>query len=246
MARKLKRKEEALALAHLESAGPGSSLGALLRQVILGGQDGLVNVLGVLLGVAAGTSDVRVVIIAGFAATFAESISMAAVAYTSARAQRDYYLGRLELERREIREMPEVEKEEVRYLYRKKGFRGKQLEEIVRIITAKERTWLDIMMREEHGLSESEKVNPRREAFVVGVASFIGSLIPLLPFLVLPLASAIAASLIVTLITLFLAGMVKARFTTGKPLRSAVEMAVVGMAAALAGYLIGAFVGAQV
>jgi len=65
--------------------------GSLLRDFILGGQDGLVNVLGVILGVATAVQNVRIVIIAGLAATFAESISMAAVAYTSFKASRDFY-----------------------------------------------------------------------------------------------------------------------------------------------------------
>ena len=65
--------------------------GSRLRDIILGGQDGLVNVLGVILAVASATNDVKIVLIAGLAATFAESISMAAVAYTSSKAERDYY-----------------------------------------------------------------------------------------------------------------------------------------------------------
>ena len=62
-----------------------------LADIILGGQDGLVNVLGVILGVAAATGDVRVVIAAGLAATFAESVSMGAVAYTSTQAEAEFY-----------------------------------------------------------------------------------------------------------------------------------------------------------
>src|SRR5574342_1046426 len=85
-----------------------------LSDVILGGQDGLVNVLGVILGVAAATSDSRIVIAAGLAATFAESISMGAVAYTSKLAEHDHYRSEVERERREIREMPEAEAQEVR------------------------------------------------------------------------------------------------------------------------------------
>ena len=57
--------------------------GSTLSDVILGGQDGLVNVLGVILGVAAATGDAYIVMVAGLAATFAESVSMGAVAYTS-------------------------------------------------------------------------------------------------------------------------------------------------------------------
>src|SRR3989344_5030954 len=80
--------------------------GSLLRQLILGGQDGLVNVLGIILAVATATNDAKIVLIAGLAATFAESISMAAVAYTSSKAARDHYLREQELELREIRLHP--------------------------------------------------------------------------------------------------------------------------------------------
>ncbi len=85
-----------------------------MRDVILGGQDGLVNVLGVVMGVSAATSNAKILIAACLAATFAESISMAAVAYTSSLAERDHYNCELEREKREMKEVPEVETEEVR------------------------------------------------------------------------------------------------------------------------------------
>src|SRR5512138_1329284 len=95
-----------------------------LAEIILGGQDGLVNVLGVILGVAAATNDVRVVIVAGLAATFAESVSMGAVAYTSTLAEADFYESERSREYRHIQEVPELEKEEIRHLYEAKGFSG--------------------------------------------------------------------------------------------------------------------------
>src|SRR3989338_7519647 len=105
-----------MAKAELESHGNHGG-GSILRQVILGGEDCLVNVLGVILGVAAATSDLRIIIIAGLAATFAESISMAAVAYTSSRAEQDYYAKMVEHEKDEIKNLPEVEREEIRLIY---------------------------------------------------------------------------------------------------------------------------------
>src|SRR6266498_4808483 len=88
-----------------------------LSDVILGGQDGLVNVLGVILGVAAATQDTRIVIAAGLAATFAESISMGAVAYTSRLASDDLYLSEREREYRHIHLAPDLEIEEIRNIY---------------------------------------------------------------------------------------------------------------------------------
>src|SRR4051794_16922059 len=95
-----------------------------LSDVILGGQDGLVNVLGVILGVAAATSDTRIVLVAGLAATFAESVSMGAVAYTSPLADADFYESEREREYRHIQHVPALEREEIRRIYQNKGFSG--------------------------------------------------------------------------------------------------------------------------
>lgn len=124
-----------------------------LRQIILGGQDGLVNVLGIILGVGKATGSSEIVLVSGFAAAFAESISMGAVAYTTSQAERDYYLAQEKKERREIEEIPEIEREEIRIIYRKKGFSGKTLESLVRKTTSNKELWLRTMMTEELGLS---------------------------------------------------------------------------------------------
>src|SRR5437868_13745537 len=85
-----------------------------LRDVILGGQDGLVNLLGIALGVVAAGGSTKVLIATGLAAAITESISMGAVAYTSAQSERNYYLAAAEREREEVRTMPEMEREEGR------------------------------------------------------------------------------------------------------------------------------------
>jgi len=216
-----------------------SSGGTLLRQIVLGGQDGLVNVLGILLGVAAATSDAYVVIVAGLAATFAESLSMAAVAYTSSRASQDHYWGEYKKEEMEIREIPEVERKEVELIYYKKGFRGKQLAAIVKKITSDKKLWLDTMMKEELGLYESEFLNPVNEALVVGFASFVGSFLPIIPFVFMPVAPAAIASVLLSLAILFSAGAYKAKITTGSWWKSGLEMLLIGGVAALSGFIVG-------
>ena len=124
-----------------------------LSDIILGGQDGLVNVLGVILGVAAATGDSRIVIVAGLAATFAESVSMGAVAYTSTLADADFYESEREREYRHILQMPHLERDEVRSIYYEKGFRSDMLENIVDTITASPDIWVAVMMAEEHRLT---------------------------------------------------------------------------------------------
>ena len=218
--------------------------GSLLRQFILGGQDGLVNVLGIILAVATATNDGKVVLIAGLAATFAESISMAAVAYTSSKAASDHYLREQELELREIRLHPEWEAKEVRDIYLMRGFRGKLLDDIVRKISSDEKMMLKFMMQEELGMTEAGELKPETEALLVGVSAIIGSLVPLAPFFFLPVSTAIPWSFVFSIGILFLAGAVKARFTVGNWLRAGSEMAVIGTVAAVVGYGIGVALGA--
>jgi VIT1/CCC1 family predicted Fe2+/Mn2+ transporter len=211
-----------------------------LPDVILGGQDGLVNVLGVILGVAAATSDVRAVLAAGLAATFSESVSMAAVAYTSKRAEGDRYRGEEARERRHVRAVPNLEREEVRAIFRAKGFSGPVLDAIVETITADESTWVALMMAEEHRMEPVREGQPLRSATVVGVSSVVGSLLPLVPFLVLPMRSGMWAAAAVSSLALFLTGVKKNSLTGGSLLRGGVEMAAIGMASAIVGTVIGA------
>ncbi len=210
-----------------------------LSEVILGGQDGLVNVLGVILGVAAASQDTRIVLAGGLAATFAESISMAAVAYTSKLAERDFYFSELAREKREIKEVPELETEEIRQIYRQKGFKGKLLEDIVKVIVSDEKIWLETMMREELDLTKVEEKRPLSAAGIVGFSALLGSLIPLWPFFFLPVQAGIYTSMVVSAIALFLVGMVKAKLTVGSWGKTGLQMAIIGMVSALAGYGVG-------
>jgi VIT1/CCC1 family predicted Fe2+/Mn2+ transporter len=219
---------------------------ASLADIILGGQDGLVNTLGVILGVAAASSDLRIVIAAGLAATFAESISMGAVAYTSTLADHDHYRVELERERREIREMPRAEEQEVRAIFTKWGFTGDLLERAVAQVVTNEDAWVDVMMRNELKLAPIEASNALRIALVVGISALVGSLIPLLPFLLLPIGAAVPVALAVSTLALFGVGAYKARVTVGRPLRSGLQMAVIGIVSALAGYFVGALFQAPV
>ena len=237
--------KSALRARHIEHHGGGGSL----SDIILGGQDGLVNVLGVILGVAAATPDPNVVLAGGLAATFAESISMGAVAYTSTLADRDFYLAELEREKSEIRELPDVEREEIRVVYREYGLEGEALEQVTAAVTSNEQVWLKVMMAEELKLQPVER-GELQSALVVGVSALVGSLVPLVPFVLVPFgiltrAMAIVISLTVSALALFSVGVYKARITVGQPGRSGLQMVVIGIVSALAGYAIGAMFGVK-
>lgn len=211
-----------------------------LPEVILGGQDGLVNVLGVILGVAAATNSTDVVLVAGLAATFAESISMGAVAYTATLTEADYYQSEKERETFEIESVPEGEKEEVRALYENYGFEGELLEKVVEKITSNKNTWLKVMMEQELKLEPVERKKALSNAFIVCLSAFVGSFIPLIPFYLFPIRQAIYVALTVSSLSLFAIGYYKARVTLGRNfLRQGLEMLFIGMLSAFAGYIIG-------
>lgn len=210
-----------------------------LSDVILGGQDGLVNVLGVILGVAAASAETRIVLAAGLAATFAESVSMAAVAFTSKRAEQSFYESEREREFRHIERAPTVEREEIRRIYASRGFEDPLLAHIVDTITDDPETWVAVMMAEEHQLQPMEASHPFRSAWIVGLAAIIGSLIPLAPFAVLPVGIGMVTSIVISALTLFVVGVYKARVTVGNPGRSGLEMAIIGTVSAMVGYAVG-------
>lgn len=211
-----------------------------LPEIILGGQDGIVNVLGVILGVAVATVSSKIVLVAGLAATFAESVSMAAVAYTSRLAEADYYQSELERERYEIEKFPQGEREEIKALYENYGFRGQVLDEIVDRLTADREVWLKVMMEQELKLEKINRKEALPTAVVVGFSALIGSFIPLAPFFFLPVKTAMILSLVLSSLTLFFVGFYKAKMTLGRQFfKQALEMMLIGMLSAGVGYLIG-------
>ncbi len=221
----------------------------LLSDFILGSQDGLVNVLGILLGLVAASLEPgshvtsEIIIIAGLSALAAESLSMGAVAYTSTYARLRLYKAEREREIREMREVPELEREEVRQILRGWGFEGEGVEEMLRRIESKPKAWLDLMMAFELNLSYVPPEAPRRSALLVGWATVLGHFVPLIPFFFFGL-SLVNAAIIATVLSAFMLfgiGLYEARVTAGSLWRSGVRLTVIGLASGLAGLVIGHF-----
>ena len=216
-----------------------------LRDVILGGQDGLVNILGIILGVIAGGGSETVLVVAGVAAGITESISMGAVGYTSSLSERDWYEAEKARESEEIDTMPEAERDEVRVIYAAKGFSGPLLDSVVDTITANRDVWLETMMDEELHLQPVDARRELRVATVMGIATFIGHLIPLLPFFFLPTGPALVLAIVLSGISLFGVGAYSAASLVGDWRTNGLRYLVIGLGAALIGFLIGRLFNAQ-
>ncbi len=213
--------------------------GNRLSDIILGGQDGLVSILGLLLGLSAATNTTRVIIAGGLATIIAETLSMGAVAYTSMMADRDHYSAERKREHQEVKDYPQQERQEIIDIYEAKGFSGRLLNEIVDHITSNDQLWVETMMREELELQPVVKKDVYNYTVVVGVSTLGGASLPLIPYFFLKPSYAIIVSVILSVVVLAGVGIYKARITLGNQLKSALQMVLIGMGAAIAGYVIG-------
>ena len=217
-----------------------------LRDVILGGQDGLVNILGIILGVIAAGGSTTVLLITGVAAAITESISMGAVGYTSSISERDYYESERRAELAEIAAEPEAERQEIRDIYAQKGFAGDLLDRVVETITTNRDRWLQTMMDEELHLQPVRTRDALRTAAVVTLATLIGHVIPLVPFAVLDRTQALVTAFVLSGLVLFGVGAYSAVTLVGSWRRSGLQMVLIGLGAAIVGYAISKALGALV
>jgi vacuolar iron transporter family protein len=210
-----------------------------LRDVILGGQDGLVNILGITLGVIAGGGNRTVLLAAGFAAAITESISMGAVGYTSTVADRDYFAAQRGVEEAAVQDDHDLEYREVTDLYRGKGFSGQLLDQVVATITANRGRWVETILVEERHLQPVGNSDVMRRSAVITVATLIGHLIPLLPFVWLARGPALVLALILSAFVLFAVGAYQALTRVGSWWKQGARMIAIGLGAAALGFVIG-------
>jgi vacuolar iron transporter family protein len=219
---------------------------SFLSDFILGSQDGLVNVLGILLGISAATSDVRIIYVGALAALGAESISMDAVAYTSTVARRRQYLKEVSKEQFEIKTVPTIERKEVRDIFEGWGYQGAELETITDQIALNPKAAQEFMMSFELKFAPVDKSEARRSFSVVLSSTIFGSIIPLIPFFFVAsttISSGAIASVVVSGALLFFIGAYEARELVGSIWWSGLQMTTIGLSAGFAGYLIGRLVG---
>lgn len=213
----------------------------LLSDFILGSQDGLVNVLGILLGLSAAAAQLHIILIAALAALGAETISMGAVAYTSTLSRRRLYLAEVQREQMEMREVPEIERDEVRVILKEWGYTGTDLEDLLDRICSNPRAWMEMMMAFELKLAPVTETQARDSFVVVFLATVVGSVIPILPYLIphISLILRAACSVGLAAVTLAFVGLYEARTTGGRPFQNALQMILIGLAAGFAGFAVG-------
>ncbi len=223
-------------VARLEAATEHSYLG----DFVLGGIDGAVTTFAIVAGSAGAGLSPGVAIVLGISNIFADGFSMAVSNYLSTKSEHDLLERARRREELHIAHHPEGEREEVRQIFRAKGFEGELLESITDTITQEKVRWVDTMLTEEFGL-RLEPASPSRAASATFTAFVVAGLIPLLPlfFSGLSAGETFAWSSLATGVTFALIGAAKGKVSERPVLRSATETLLIGACAAGLAYVVG-------
>jgi VIT1/CCC1 family predicted Fe2+/Mn2+ transporter len=215
----------------------------VVRDVVIGMSDGLTVpfalAAGLTGGLAGATNPNSIIVTAGLAEIAAGSIAMGLGGYLAAKSDAEHYAKEREREKREVAEIPHEEMKEVAEVFEEYGLTREQTRPLVEALRKQPQKWIDFMMRFELGL---EKPDPKRavtSALTIGGAYAVGGFVPLAPYMALRSApTALLFSIAVTLLALLVFGFIKGRFTGMRPVRSALQTALIGSVAAGAAFLI--------
>ncbi|AJM91442.1 VIT1/CCC1 transporter family protein [Nitrosopumilus piranensis] len=211
---------------------------------VYGSIDGAVTTFAIVASVVGAGLSPGIILILGFANLFADGFSMAAANYQASKARNEFIQMKRKQEEWEIDNLEEQERDEIRDIYREKGFKDELLEEVVRIITSRRKVWLDTMMKEELGLIEDKK-NPLDSSFSTFFGFNVIGLIPLIPFMIFIIvgveanSEAFVYSIISVSIAFFMVGMIKGKIVKRSKVRSGTYTLIIGGTAAFVAYLVG-------
>ncbi|HLO00295.1 MAG TPA: VIT1/CCC1 transporter family protein [Pyrinomonadaceae bacterium] len=215
----------------------------VVRDIVIGMSDGLTVPFALAAGLTGGlqgaANPTAIIVTAGLAEIAAGSIAMGLGGYLAARSDAEHYAREREREKREVAEIPHEEMREVAEVFQEYGLTLEQTWPIVEALRKQPKKWIDFMMRFELGLERPDPKRALTSAVTIGGAYAAGGFVPLAPYMFTRDATgALFFSIGVTLATLFVFGFIKGRFTGTRPMRSALQTALIGSAAAGAAFLL--------
>jgi VIT1/CCC1 family predicted Fe2+/Mn2+ transporter len=218
-----------------------------LRAAVLGANDGLVSNFCLVMGVAGGGAPTSIILLTGVAGLVAGACSMALGEWLSVTNAREMATSQVAKEAEELRENPEAERKELALIYEAKGLSEEEAQRVATQLMSDERSALDTLVREELGIDPSELGgNPWSAAGISFVLFAVGAIVPALPFFFFSSVLGIATSAAVSLIALFVLGVVTSLFNGRSPAFSGMRQMLIGAAAAALTYLAGLIFGAAV
>lgn len=212
--------------------------GGFLRNAVYGFNDGLTANFGLVMGVLGASVPPRVVLLSGIAGLIADALSMGSSGFLAAKSEQEVYAHEIAVEREEIRLMPDLEEEELALLYQSRGIGPEVARQLARDIMSRPDQALREKTHMELGIGELE-ISPLREGWITGLSTAVGAFIPVLPFLVLPGPVAAWTSFAISMLSHFAVGAARSIFTGRGPIRSGIDMFLVGLGVAVVGYVVG-------
>ena len=210
-----------------------------IRELVLGAQDGLVGTLGLLTGLAVAHQPSKTIAIAGFAEMAASALSMAAGVYLSSQAENDLYRGAIADELAEMEDHPEVERLELQYLLEEEGISVDDARAVSEILARHPHSHVRMTVEKELGLAFGEHRTAVGDAMVVGAMFIAAAWVPLFPYLIWEVHTALAVSLAATAAALIAVGALKAQIAGMRLMRSGLHVLAIGSGAALIGFAVG-------
>jgi len=213
-----------------------------ISDFVYGGIDGAVTTFAVVAGVEGASLSTGIILILGFANLFADGFSMAVGKYSSDKTELEEYDRIKQIEYKHLKEKPEHERDEVREIMERYGFKGKDLKRAVEVITSDDDAWVDLMMRNEFNMTQ-ENINPIFGGFVTFLSFILIGFIPLMSYVFRDLiggGNVFVLTCVLTSLALFVVGAVKSRFTVRNWVLCGLETAFIGGFAASIAYFIGA------
>ena len=224
--------------------GSGTLLaGGNLRAAILGANDGLVSNLSLVMGVAGGSDDPMIVLLAGIAGLLAGAFSMAAGEWISVGSQADVYRNMIRRESALLSESPEREQRALADIYLSKGLTVNEANIVASRIMSDPVIALDTKVREELGLNPDDLGSPQGAAASSFVAFALGAVVPIAPYLLDLGSVTLFVSAVLSAIALFVVGALVAVGSGRNPIWGGARMLIVGGAAATVTFGIGSLVG---
>ena len=215
--------------------------GGFLRNVVYGFNDGLTANFGLVAGVIGASIAPHLVVVTGIAGALADALSMGSSGYLAAKSEAEVAARQVAIERDELRLMPDLEEKELALILEAKGLTPEHARESAEAMMRDPQRALETKVQEELRI-QPPSVTPLADGVVTGTATAFGAVIPLIPFLTLPLGAAIWASLTISMLAHFAVGAARSIFTGRSVWASGRDMFLVGFGVAAAGYFIGSLV----
>lgn len=228
---------------HAEHKHTSLSASSNIRAAVFGINDGLISNMSLILGMAGASADYHFVLVAGVAGLLAGALSMGAGEYVSVRSQREVFEYQIAIEREELLEYPEEEKEELSLIYQARGIPKEDADKLAELMIKHPETGLNALAREELGLNPEDLVSPVGAMLASFLAFAVGAVLPLIPYFIGSHSWNLPVSMTITGLSLFFIGASLSLFTNKNPIFSGLRMLAIGALAGAATYGIGKLLG---